>query len=325
MRIDVHAHYFPSAYTDKLVELGLDHARHSGQSNDLTARLKTLDDNKCDHQILSAVGLDTQVHEVRGAVAGARFANDIYAETVRQTGGRFRAFGWVPLPYVDEAIAEAIRCLDELKFEGICFACFYHERPLDDPAFEPFWAELNRRKAKAYIHPVGSHSCGHPGMKDYNLSMAAGSMAQLQITAQRIAYSGLSTKFPDIEFIFAVCGGYLPYMWERIKRNLVRGLTTRAKGAVAANFYNYVDNMPITVDDPMRLFREFWYDTSVQDIPEAMLLVQKSYGTDRLLLGSDEIFASLTEAVQYVETNPYLSAAEKHAILDQNAQSLFQF
>lgn len=325
MRIDVHAHYFPSAYTDKLVDLGLAHARGSGQSSDLTQRLQTLDDNRCDHQILSAVGLDTQVHNVAGAVDGARFINDLYAGTVQQTGGRFRAFGWVPLPYVDEAIAEAIRCLDELKFEGICFACFYHNRPLDDPAFEPFWAELNRRKAKAYIHPVGSHSCAHPGMADYNLSMASGSLAQLQITAQRIVYSGLSHRYPDVEFIFAVCGGHLPYIWERTKRNLVRGLTSRASGAVAGNFFAWMENAPITLDDPMKPFRRFWYDTSVQDIPEAMLLVQKSYGTDRLLLGSDEIFASLTEAVQYLESNPYLSADEKTAILDRNAQGLFGF
>lgn len=325
MRIDVHAHYFPAAYTDRLVELGLGHARGSGQSNDLSKRLSTMDEAKCDHQILSAVGLDTQVRNVAGAVEGAQLANNIYAETVQATGGRMRAFGWVPLPYVDEAIAEAVRCLDELKFEGICFPCFFHDRPLDDAEFEPFWAELNRRKAKAYIHPVGAHSCAHPGMAEYNLSMAAGSMAQLQITAQRIVYSGLSHRFPDIEFIFAVCGGYLPYMWERIQRNLVRGLTTRAAGAVSANFYTWMDRTPITPDDPMKAFRKFWYDTSVQDIPEAMLLVQKSYGTDRLLLGSDEIFASLTEAIQYLETNPYLSAAEKHAILDENAQALFRF
>ncbi len=324
MRIDVHAHYFPEAYTTRLADLGLEHARRGGQSGDLSGRLKTLDDNHCDHQILSAVGLDTQVHDLAGAAEAARLSNDLYAETVKATGGRFRAFGWVPLPYVDEAIAEAIRCLDDLKFEGICFACFYQGRPLDDPAFEPFWAELNRRKAKAYIHPVGAHSCAHPGMGEYNLSMASGSMAQLQITAQRLVLSGLSHRHADVEFIFAVCGGYLPYMWERISRNVKRGLMMRGKETQFAHSSDFLERAPISIEDPMRPYRRFWYDTSVQDIPEAMLLVQKSYGTDRLLLGSDEIFASLTEAVRYIEMNQYLSAAEKHAILDQNAQALFQ-
>jgi predicted TIM-barrel fold metal-dependent hydrolase len=324
MRIDVHAHYFPTQYTDKLMSLGLGHARGMGQTSDLGPRLRAMDDAKCDHQIMSAVGLDTQVHNVAGAVEGARYINDLYAEMGVQTGGRLRAFGWVPLPYCDEAIAEAARCLDVLKFEGICFPCFFHGLPLDDAQFEPFWAEMNRRRIKAYVHPVGTHSCTHPGMSEYGLHTGIGSMAQLQVAAQRIVYSGLSHRFPDIEFIFAVCGGNLPYTWERTRRNLVRALTNSAEGAIASTFFAWIKRTPITLDDPMRPFRKFWYDTSVQDIPEAMLLVQKSYGTDRLLLGSDEIFASLTEIVDYIETNQYLSAQEKTNILDVNAQSLFK-
>ena len=324
MRIDVHAHYFPTRYIDKLLDLGLGHARGMGQTSDLGPRLQAMDAAHCDHQILSAVGLDTQVHDQGGAVEGARFINDLYAEVVTQTAGRMRAFGWVPLPYVEEAIAEAVRCLDVLKFEGICFPCFFHGRPLDDAAFDPFWAEMNRRRAKAYVHPVGTHSCTHPGMKDFGLHTGVGSMAQLQVAAQRIVYSGLSQRYPDIEFIFAVCGGNLPYVWERVRRNLERALTNSAEGAIASSFFSWIKKTPITLDDPMRPFRKFWYDTSVQDIPEAMLLVKKAYGTDRLLLGSDEIFASLTEIVEYIETNEYLTAEEKTDILDRNAQLLFK-
>lgn len=325
MRIDVHAHYFPESYTSKLADLGLNHARGMGQSSDLSGRLRAMDETRTDCQILSAVGLDTQIHNAAGAVEGARFANDLYAAVEKDTGGRMRAFGWVPLPYVDEAIAELHRCLDELNFAGICFPCFFHGRPLDDPEFEPFWAEMNKRKAKAYIHPVGQHSACHPGMADYGLHTGVGSMAQLSVAATRIVYSGLSTRYPDVEFIFAVCGGFLPYTWERTRRNLVRALTMSAKAAVGANFFKWIEQTPVTLDDPMKEFRRFWYDTSVQDVPEAMLLVQKSYGTDRLLLGSDEIFASLVEVVSYIENNPYLSAAEKKLILDENAQKLFRF
>ncbi|WP_404478067.1 amidohydrolase family protein [Novosphingobium sp. BL-52-GroH] len=325
MRIDVHAHYYPQAYTKLLAGMGLRQAEHAGQSSDLSGRLKAMDDTHTDCQILSSAALDTQVPDRDNAVIAARVVNDLYAETGVQTGGRMKAFGWVPLPWVDEAIAEMQRCLDELGFAGICFPTLFQDRPLDDKAFEPFWAEMNRRKAKAYIHPVGAHSMCHHGMREYGLHTAIGSMAQIQMAAQRIVYSGLSHRYPDIEFIFAVCGGYLPYTWERIRRNLERGLTMSAKAAVGMNFFSWIKDTPITADDPMRPFRKFWYDTSVQDLPEAMLLVQKSYGTDRLLLGSDEIFASLVEIVDYIETNAYLSAAEKRMILDENAQSLFRF
>ncbi|WIW88042.1 amidohydrolase family protein [Sphingobium sp. V4] len=325
MRIDVHAHYYPERYTDRLVDLGLNQARGAGQSPDLSSRLKAMDDTCTEVQILSSAALDTQVRNVEGAVEAARLVNDLYAETSQQHGGRFRAFGWVPLPYVDEAISEMQRCLDQLGFAGICFPTLFHERPLDDKAFDPFWGEMNRRKAKAYVHPVGSHSMCHHGMGDFGLHTAIGSMAQVQMAAQRIVYSGLSARYPDIEFIFAVCGGYLPYTWERIRRNLDRALTLSAKDAVGGGFFSWIKDTPITIDDPMKPFRRFWYDTSVQDIPEAMKCVKSSYGVDRLLLGSDEIFASLVEVVSYIETNPYLTAEEKRMILDENAQKLFRF
>lgn len=325
MRIDVHAHYYPEAYTKVLADMGLDQARHAGQSSDLSSRLKAMDDTHTDCQILSSAALDTQVPDKDNAIVAARLINDLYAETSATTNGRFRSFGWVPLPWVDEAIAEMARCLDELKFAGICFPTLFQNRPLDDKEFEPFWAEMNRRKAKAYIHPVGAHSMCHHGMREYGLHTAIGSMAQIQMAAQRIVYSGLQARYPDIEFIFAVCGGYLPYTWERIRRNLVRALTSSAEGAVGAMFFGWIKKTPITLDDPMAGFRKFWYDSSVQDIPEAMLLVQKSYGTDRVLLGSDEIFASLVEIVDYIENNQYLSATEKKMILDENAQKLFRF
>lgn len=325
MRIDVHAHYYPEAYTEALAGMGLRQARHAGQSGDLSDRLRAMDETHTDCQILSSAALDTQVPDKANAIVAARLINDLYAETGGRTGGRMKAFGWVPLPWVDEAIVEMQRCLDDLGFAGICFPTLFQNRPLDDREFDPFWAEMNRRKAKAYIHPVGAHSMCHHGMREYGLHTGIGSMAQVQMAAQRIVYSGLSTRFPDIEFIFAVCGGYLPYTWERTRRNLERALTSSAEKAVGAGFFSWIKDAPITIDDPMKPFRKFWYDTSVQDIPEAMLCVQKSYGTDRLLLGSDEIFASLVEIVQYIETNPYLNAMEKKMILDENAQKLFNF
>lgn len=325
MRIDVHAHYYPERYTERLAALGLRQAKGAGQSSDLSSRLRAMDQTHTEIQILSSAALDTQVRNLDGAVEAARLINDLYAQTSADTNGRFRAFGWVPLPYVDEAIAEMQRCLDQLGFAGICFPTLFQERPLDDEAFAPFWAEMNRRKAKAYIHPVGAHSMCHHGMADFGLHTAIGSMAQVQMAAQRIVYSGLSARYPDIEFIFAVCGGYLPYVWERIRKNLERALTMSAKGAVGGGFFGWIKQTPITIDDPMKPFRKFWYDTSVQDIPEAMKCVKSAYGAERLLLGSDEIFASLVEAVQYIETNPYLTAEEKRMVLDENAQSLFHF
>jgi predicted TIM-barrel fold metal-dependent hydrolase len=325
MRIDVHAHYFPKDYVQKMIALGRNDIHPgSGQPADLGPRLAAMDETAVEAQVLSAVGLDCQMHDRDSAVEAARFINDEYRDVVEDHGGRFRAFGWLPLPYVEDAIAEAIRCLDELEFAGIAMSCFYQERSLDDPAFEELWAELNSRRAVIYVHPVGAHSCGHPGMDKYGLHTGFGSFMQLSVAATRLIYSGVTQRYPNISFIFAVCGGMLPYMLPRIERNLRRGFNDEAVVASGAQFFAWVKQLPLDPADPISEFRRFYYDTSVQDVPLALLAAKETYGVDRLVLGSDEIFASLTEAVQMIENSPYLSAEEKTAVLDLNAQRVLK-
>jgi len=323
MRIDVHAHYFPESLVKLLVKLGRsDIAFIGGQSSDFAPRLAELDATHTDCQILSAVGLDIQVPNRDDSVKVARYINDVYKEVYEAHGGRFRAFGWIPLPFVTEAIAEVRRCLDDLGFVGIAMPCAYANRTLDDPEFEGLWVELSNRAAVVYIHPVGMQSACHWGLKDYGLHTAYGSPLQLALTAHRLVWSGLTQRHARIRFIFAVLGGYLPFFWPRILRNVRRGLEDSAVEAVGPNFFSWMKKLPIDPKDPMAEFRRFYYDTSTQDMPLALLCAKQAFGTSQILLGSDEIFASLREAVTYIEQSEYLTPEEKSAILDRNAQAL---
>jgi predicted TIM-barrel fold metal-dependent hydrolase len=323
LRIDVHAHYWPASYLDKLVSLGrADLARAGRQSDDLTPRLSEMDECGVDRQLLSAIGLNTEVGDAPGAVVAARHINDVYADVVKQHDGRFGAFGSVPLPFVDEAIAESERVLGELGFAGIALPCVVGGRPIDHPDFAPFWAALAERDAVVYVHPVGSDSEGHPGLDSFGLQFALGSPTQIAMAPLRIALSGISTRHPGLRFVFALCGGTLPYLWHRYERNLRRGIEMSAVAAVGSQFFAWMKDLPLDPDDPMSLLRHFWYDTSVQDLPSALRLTKETIGADRILLGSDAIFASLTEAVRLIETSPDLTDAQKHAILDENAERM---
>ena len=325
MRIDVHAHYWAAEYLDRLTELGRpDLARAGRQRDDLDERLAEMDRVGVDVQIFSAIGLNTVMPTAAGALEGARCINDIYVEVRERFGGRFTGFGSVPLPFVEEAIAESDRCLGELGLAGIALPCSVDGVPIDDERFEPFWENLARHDAVVYVHPVGGDSTPHPGLADWGLSMAYGSPTQVAVAAERMVWSGLTYRHPSLRLIFAMCGGTLPLIWTRHETNLLRGLRSTAAGAVGARFFDFLRGLPIDERDPMAGLRRFWYDTSVQDIPTAMLLARQSYGVDRLLLGSDSVFASLTEAVEYIRDNPHLSESEKDAILDRNAQSLLR-
>lgn len=318
MRIDVHAHHYPAEYIDLLIALGRNDINpRIGQPGDLSARIERQDAAGIVRQVLSPIGLDTIIADRAGAVRAARCVNDAYATLMGRHTGRFQAFGWVPLPYTGDAVAEAVRCLDELGFAGIGLACAYQERSLDDPEFEEFWAELNRRRAIVYIHPVGQHSRCHWGMDRYTLDVLVGSPNQETIAASRLVYSGVTRRYPDIRFVLAGCGGTLPMLWEvhesLLKAAFVPGMSLQA----------WVRETGLAAEDPMREFRRFRVDTANQGSPTLLATAAARFGAEQLLFGSDSPHGGEANAVRQIQHCTAIDAAQKHAILEENAARLF--
>jgi predicted TIM-barrel fold metal-dependent hydrolase len=315
MRIDVHAHYYPGNYVDLLMRLGNSAVNaQAAQTADFSDRLRQLDEAGVDCQILSAIGWDTQLADPAKSEVAARCINDSYAELMARHSGRFQAWGWLPLADVDLAIQEASRCLDELGFAGICLPPAIHSLTLDNPRFKAFWEEMNRRCAVIYIHPVGALSCCHWGTDKFMLDMLCGSPMQEAIAACRLVYSGLTRRFPKLRFVFAACGGGVQQIWP-VHEKLLRG---KLQGA------DWVTSAGLDPADPMAEFRRFYYDSSTANSRVALLAARETYGIDRLVLGSDATFGSVTGIVSYIKETPLLNDEEKHAILDQRAQSLLQ-
>src|SRR6185312_4994806 len=162
MRIDVHAHYWTDAYLDMLVKLARsDTATQrgigAGSGSELDARLRLMDRAGVDIQVLSAAPqLPYSAENADGAAAAARYVNDEYAALVSLHRDRFRAFAAMPMPHIDAAIAEMSRAIDELGMVGVTMNTSILDRAITDPAFEPVFAELDRRGAILYLHPVGN-------------------------------------------------------------------------------------------------------------------------------------------------------------------------
>ena len=313
MRIDVHAHYYPSEYISLLMRFGqTDVSEKTAQPADFSSRLEQLDAGSVDCQILSAIGWNTQLADPENAEVAARCINDSYSDLVARHSGRFQAWGWIPLPFVDRALREAARCLDELGFAGIGLPPAFHGRTLDDAEFEPFWEEMNRRRAVIYVHPVGSLSCCHWGTDKYVLDILCGSPMQEAIAACRLVYSGLTRRYPGVTFIFAACGGALPQIWP-VHEKLLMGAFAEADWVKAAG---------LDRSDPMSEFRRFYYDSSTLDSRVTLLTARETYGVDRLVLGSDAVHGSVTGIIRYIEETTLLNADEKTALLDHRAQEI---
>ncbi len=310
MRIDVHAHYFHREYLDAVARRGgeaiVAHtARAPGRDMTPEDIIALQDAAGVDLQVLSPSASQPYLPREADAVAAARVCNDIYADLTRRYPGRFAAFGTVPLPHVDAAIAEAARCLDSLGMVGINTGCSVAGRPLDDPAFEPFWAELDRRGAVLFLHPMG---VGGPCMDKFNLPFLVGAPFEDTVAAVRLVLSGVSVRYPNIRVIVPHLGGTLPFLLARIDGG--PGGPPRSREAA--------------LEGPVSAYlRRFWYDT-VNHSPDALRCALAAFGVDRLLLGSDFPYAIgdyYKHCVSYIE-EVGLTPAEVEAIWGGNAQAL---
>ena len=288
MRVDVHGHYLPPEYVSLLSRAGQDPAIQ--QQGTIDERIGMLDESGVKLQILSLGSNVPYLEKEQDAVAAARAGNDAYAAIAREHEGRLGAFGSVPLPHVDAAIAEASRCLDDLAMFGIALGCSVGERTLDDPAFEPFWAELNRRKAVVFLHPIFRATDAH--IRDYELARIAGACFEDTLAAMRLLLSGTVDRNPQLRIIVPHFGGTLPVIYPRIAR--------RGKGD---------------------LLRKLYYDTANGYAP-ALRCACEALGPERLMLGTDfPYIGSIKQNVDYV-LNAGLAPETEQQILEHTAADL---
>jgi 6-methylsalicylate decarboxylase len=313
MRIDVHAHYFPLEYIDRLDRYGASHVTGlirkmnlaSADFSGLEDHFLNMDRAGVDLQILSISGQLPYFARESDAVDAARLANDIYARIVREHPKRFAAFACTPLPHVQASIEETRRALDELGMAGVTAGAFVLGKSIADPAFDGFFAELNRRKAALLIHPVGG-SLGSPLIESSNLVWPVGAPLEDTVSMLQFMQANFPQRFPDVKIILPHLGGFAPFL--------------------AARLDHLQDHfLPASATAPSVQSKYFWYDT-VNASPSALRCAAELVGASHLLLGTDYPFwrdDAFNLCVDYV-SEAGLPASDVDRILGGNAQKLLQ-
>jgi 6-methylsalicylate decarboxylase len=259
MIVDIHAHYFPPEYL-QFIDQAAWPPRHVARLHELsmTERIELMDRGNVDVQILSSSSMQPYLPDLRRAKTGARMANDLFAECCAAHDGRFRAFATLPLPHVDESLAEVSRCLDQLGMVGVNLGCSIAGRQVDDPLFEPIFAELDRRGTTVFFHPMGKFIGGDLGA-DYGLDWLVGATFEDTVTALRLTLSGLTDRYPNVNYVLAHLGGSVPFILARLHR--------RSPDLVAA-------------------LGRLYYDT-VSNTTSALSCACAAFGATQLLYGTD--------------------------------------
>ena len=294
MAIDVHAHLFPAGYLEVVRRLG-DEAGPVGEAargalarsgrqdpalrGALDERLALMDAAGIEWQVISPAAPNIWHPDAGVRTELVRAFNDGCAEVVRAHPGRLAFFGNVPLPFVDAAIAEAARALDELGALGVCTCTHIAGRPVDAPELEPFYAYLNARRAALFFHPDGF--CAPGVLDDFVGAWSLGVMFDDSIVVLRLVTSGLVGRYPHVTWIVPHLGGTIPFVAGRLDRvwnNGQRlGLLTEAQAAVPA--------------PPSAYLRRIYYDVVTYQL-NALPLAKEVLGADRLVYGTDFPLAS---------------------------------
>jgi aminocarboxymuconate-semialdehyde decarboxylase len=306
MRIDIHAHLWTTDYLDLCqsygnVDTGTQRNKGAGMGQEeMDKRFAQMEANGVEMQILDICPQAPHFENKEHAVNAARKANDIYAEAVSRWPKKFKAFAAVPLPHVDEALKELERALDQLKFVGATITTFIGARSVADPAFAPFYEELNRRGTVLYIHPSGN-GIDSPFVIPFNLRWAIGAPMEDTVSIMHLIEAGIPQKYPKLKIVNSHLGGMIPMVFQRLD-----------------NISKWEHPL---LELPTITAKRMWYCSVGHGHPPALRAAVDSMGADRICLGSDFPYENgelYNHAIQYISESG-LKSEDAEKILDRNA------
>ncbi len=276
-RIDVHHHYTSPAL------LAMMTGRRTNQTFNMQWTLqKSLD-------AMDAAGVATAVvstsdpgvffGDYDATKALARDCNEFQARMVADHKGRFGMFTTLPLPDVDNTLAEIAYGMDTLKAQGVGMMTSYGTKYLGDPAFIPVMEELNRRQAVVFVHPLQPACCTNvvPGVPDVVVEYGT----ETSRTVASLLMNHTTIRFPNIRFIFSHGGGDVPFLTFRFAR-MVGGdaelMKAEPGGAVP-------------------LIQKLYFDTAQAWNQYTLPSLTKLMPVDHILFGSDFPAASPLDTV----------------------------
>lgn len=322
MRVDVHTHAQPPEYLQALIDSGRyqvergpddqliikEHGSRfltvTPETHDPEQRVADMDAAGVDVQVLSLSIPNLNFLEGREAVEMAVLTNDYLAGIVQAYPDRFRALASVPLTAdIDSAIAELARCMDVLGMPGFLIGANIAGAPIDDPRFDPFYEEANRRGAVMLIHPMIPP--GIEAMNQYALAPLVGFMFDTTLAVSRLIFSNFFGRFLGVNVIAAHLGGAIPFL----------------AGRLDTGWRTYPDCQGIN-RPPSEFIERLYFDTVSFHEP-ALRCAIETVGEDQILFGSDypRVISDVAGSITRIEHA--VSRRHRNRILGETAARLF--
>jgi aminocarboxymuconate-semialdehyde decarboxylase len=346
MKIDLHTHILPRDWPDLDAKYGyagfvrLDHHRPCCARMMIGDRFfREIGDNvwdparrieECDRtgvsvQVLSTVPvMFSYWAKPADGLDLSRRLNDHIAEVVRAYPARFAGLGTIPLQDPLLAARELERCIFELGLRGVEIGSHIdanthlpnEQRNLDDRSLDPVWRTAEDLGAAIFVHPWDM--VGKERMPKYWLPWLVGMPAETSLAICSMIFGGVFERFPRLRVAFAHGGGAFPITIGRIEH----GFNVRPD-LIAVDSQINPRNYLARLDERGAIASARFYVDSLVHDADALRLLLKLFGADRIALGSDYPFP-LGEAHpgKLIESMPDFSPEERTRLLSGSAREL---
>ena len=280
VRIDVHHHYVPSeavgsrSIVRPLKDWSVEKSLEDMQKGGVTTAILSFTP-----QVLTALAQG-------GALTPAHYrrANEFGARLVSDHPGRYGLFAGIPITDPDAALKEIDYVFSTLNADGVGLFTSYGTRYLGHPDFDSVFAELNRRKAVIYTHPLVAPCCNKldPGVSDSEIEYGTDTTRAIA----NMVFNGASQRFPDVRIIWSHGGGTTPFLIARFIKD----------AQIDERFFKLLPH------GFMPEFDRFYFDIAQIARRPSLLALQAAAPKGHILFGTDY---------------PYLTAAENGAGLKE--------
>ena len=305
--MDVHAHCV-IPIEDIVAGTPLAGSGGGGGNNVLgPARLQVMDEQGVDVQILTINGYWWYAADRDLARRIVLAQNEGLAKWVASHPDRFAAMASVALQHPDLAAEQLEDGVKRLGLRGASIGGHVNGEDLSLPKYDPFWAKAADLGVLVFMHPGGAQNLIKTGALGGrgDLGNIIGNPLETTYFLSRLMFDGVLDRFPRLRVCAAHAGGYLPsYLGRTEAACTVRREANCANKKAPSEYLKsqiHIDTMVFSAEGLRHLVAEV--------------------GAGQIMYGTDVPF-NWPVTVDLILDAPFLSDAEKEAILSGNARQL---
>ena len=271
---------------------------------DYEGRLRDMDAQGIDISVVSLTSPNAIWGTAEISNECAQIINNDMAAAQTAYPDRIRFFATIPWEYSELAAIELERAVG-LGAVGVMTLANIREKHLNDPLFNPIWADIEKRGLPVLVHPTVPLGAEKMDLGTYRLLGPIGFMFDTSLAISRMIMDGFFDRFPNLKVIASHAGGYLPYVSKCMDL-----------------FFDQIPMDKKITDLPSSYLQRIYYDSIIYQADGLQSLINLA-GPDRVMFGTD--YPHVADIPVLKNLAEGLPADQSARVLGKAAEAIFDF